>query len=113
MSNPVSRWVDNVYTAATKSGEASGIQNSDQALKKPTEKAKSKKAEEARGQLLGAILQNRSYDSQGKIKGTQTDHHVTDNNNHTKTVDKPAEKMTPQDAAMKKILEKKNGKIYG
>jgi hypothetical protein len=26
---------------------------------------------------------------------------------------KPAQKMTPQDAAMKKILEKKNGKIYG
>jgi hypothetical protein len=28
-------------------------------------------------------------------------------------VTKPKEKMTPQDAAMKKILEKKNGKIYG
>jgi hypothetical protein len=28
-------------------------------------------------------------------------------------VTKPAQKMTPQDAAMKKILEKKNGKIYG
>jgi len=28
-------------------------------------------------------------------------------------VKKPTEKMTPQDAAMKKILEKKNGKIYG
>jgi hypothetical protein len=26
---------------------------------------------------------------------------------------KPAQKMTPQDASMKKILEKKNGKIYG
>ena len=30
----------------------------------------------------------------------------------TKTPKKP-EKMTPQDAAMKKILEKKYGKIYG
>jgi len=29
-----------------------------------------------------------------------------------KTTKKP-EKMTPQDAAMKKILEKKYGKIYG
>ena len=28
-------------------------------------------------------------------------------------VTKKTERMTPQDAAMKKILEKKNGKIYG
>ena len=28
-------------------------------------------------------------------------------------VTKKPEKMTPQDAAMKKILEKKHGKIYG
>jgi hypothetical protein len=28
-------------------------------------------------------------------------------------VTKKPEKMTKQDAAMKKILEKKNGKIYG
>jgi hypothetical protein len=30
-----------------------------------------------------------------------------------KTTKKAPAKMTPQDAAMKKILEKKNGKIYG
>lgn len=30
-----------------------------------------------------------------------------------KTTKKAPEKMTPQDAAMKKILEKKYGKIYG
>jgi hypothetical protein len=30
-----------------------------------------------------------------------------------KTTTKPKERMTPQDAAMKKILEGKYGKIYG
>jgi hypothetical protein len=30
-----------------------------------------------------------------------------------KVTDKPKERMTPQDAAMKKLLEKKYGKIYG
>jgi len=91
MSNPVSRYVNNVFNAAEKSGSASGVQNSDTALKNPSAKAKSKEAETARGQLLGALLQNRTYDEQGKIKGTQADHHVTDNNSHTQTV-KP---MTP------------------
>jgi len=36
----------------------------------------------------------------------------TTKNTPAKPVKKPA-KMTPQDAAMKKILEKKYGKIYG
>jgi hypothetical protein len=30
-----------------------------------------------------------------------------------KVTTKPKERMTPQDAAMKKLLEKKYGKIYG
>jgi hypothetical protein len=30
-----------------------------------------------------------------------------------KVTNKPKERMTPQDAAMKKLLEKKYGKIYG
>jgi hypothetical protein len=30
-----------------------------------------------------------------------------------KVTKKPTQHMTPQDAAMKKILEKKHGKIYG
>jgi hypothetical protein len=30
-----------------------------------------------------------------------------------KITNKPTQRMTPQDAAMKKILEKKHGKIYG
>ena len=85
MSNPVSRWIDNVYNASTKAGEASGIQNSDQAIKS-SEKAKSKAAESARNQLLGAILQNRTYDEQGRIKGTQAGHTVTDSKNHTRTI---------------------------
>jgi hypothetical protein len=30
-----------------------------------------------------------------------------------KVTNKPKERMTPQDAAMKRLLEKKYGKIYG
>jgi len=30
-----------------------------------------------------------------------------------KVTNKPTQRMTPQDAAMKKLLEKKYGKIYG
>ena len=33
--------------------------------------------------------------------------------NMPKVTNKPKERMTPQDAAMKKLLEKKYGKIYG
>ncbi len=33
--------------------------------------------------------------------------------NMPKVTNKPKERMTPQDAAMKKILEGKYGKIYG
>jgi hypothetical protein len=43
-----------------------------------------------------------------KIEGTKP----SVKKNMPKTTKKP-EKMTPQDAAMKKLLEKKYGKIYG
>lgn len=107
MDNPASRWVKNVSKAAEKSGEASGIQNSDQAMKM-TEKAKSQKAKDAQGQLWGAILQNRSYDEQGKIKGSQPNHHVTDSKNHTKPLT-PSEKEFVKGQAMKEKIAKKTG----
>jgi hypothetical protein len=100
MSNPVSRWVNNTFTAAENVDRAANVNMASYEAKKtladkekakklaPNEKtdlqavAKIKpKAEEAvknaRGQFFGALLQNRTYDSKGQIVGTQKDHAVT------------------------------------
>ena len=84
-----------------------------------------KKERNAKGQLAGALLQGRRYDEKGKQITKQTPKKPaakapakTTPKAPTKVTPKPKttkkpEKMTPQDAAMKKILEKKHGKIYG
>ena len=109
MDNPVSRWINNTFDAAEKvdrnanklqaSGSVvknlSGKKNLSPNEKEALDSAKKSLAEARkehpsdRGQFFGALLQNRSYDEQGKIKGTQPNHHVTDSKNHTK----PASKM--------------------
>ena len=57
MSNPVSRWVNNVFDAGSKLGDASRMRYETEAQKKEVEK----KQAEARGQAWGALLQNRTY----------------------------------------------------
>lgn len=106
MSNSVERWFSNaidagynVHRAAERNKSADAakktLANKDEAKKlTPNQKAqlrevaKSKpKAEEsvkdARGQFLGALLQNRKYDSKGQIVGTQKGHTVTKVNRKT------------------------------
>jgi hypothetical protein len=82
MSNSVSRWVTNVFDAGEKLDHAAERTSETKSGKKQIEKEETA----ARGQAWGAILQNRTYDEQGKIKGTQANHHVTDSSNHTKPV---------------------------
>ena len=108
MSNPVSRWVTNVFDAGEKLGHAAEKRSETKSGQKQIEKEQTA----ARGQAWGALLQNRTYDEQGRIKGTQADHHVTDNNNHTKPVSpaqKQAEAKRPAVGNDKSAAKKANG----
>lgn len=114
MNNPVSRYVSNVARSAAElakaRSEASATKTSEASkdAKKASEtmaeykkrvadidpvksaqkvSAAESKAKAELGQFVGAVLQNRTYEN----KGTQANHHVTDNKNHTKTV--PSSKM--------------------
>jgi hypothetical protein len=82
MSNPVSRYLDNLFNAGVKLTDTSGQVSAFG----PRRTDNLKEQADARGQAWGAILQNRTYDEQGRIKGTQPGHHVTDSKNHTKKV---------------------------
>ena len=109
MSNPVSRWVTNVFNAGEKLGHATGIQTT----LGPSRQDNSKEQTAARGQAWGALLQNRTYDEQGKIKGTQADHHVTDHTTHTQTV-KPSVPNPPEGAKRPMVgTDKPAAKKYG
>jgi hypothetical protein len=72
MSNPVSRWVDNVFSAGQKLGTSTG----NTTAFGPSRKDNPEEQKRDRGQAWGAILQNRTYDEKGKIKGTQPNHTV-------------------------------------
>lgn len=91
MSNPISRWFDNTFDASE--GVANKMPSTSKSIKefnklsKEEQKKEIKKnVREARGQFFGALLQNRTYDKQGRIKGTQPNHHKTTSKNFTKPV---------------------------
>jgi hypothetical protein len=73
MSNPVSRYITNVFNAGEKLTAATNQVSAFGASRKDNPKEQ----EAARGQAWGALLQNRTYDEQGRIKGTQPNHAVT------------------------------------
>jgi len=109
MSNPVSRWVTNVFDAGEKLGHATQKISETKSGQKQIEKEQTA----ARGQAWGALLQNRTYDEQGKIKGTQADHHVTDHTTHTQTV-KPSVPLPPEGAKRPMVgTDKAAAKKYG
>jgi len=64
MSNPVSRYITNVFNAGEKLAGAVGQPN----LFGSSRKDNPKEQAAARGQAWGALLQNRTYDEQGIIK---------------------------------------------
>ena len=109
MSNPVSRYINNAFDAGQAVQRAANKHNRAESAKKELkdeDKVKSlnprqkkdletsaknepkaeKAVSDARGQFFGALLQNRTYDNQGRIQGTQAGHHVTNSKNHTRKV---------------------------
>lgn len=74
MGNPVSRWFDNTFDAAEgvankRSSTAKSISEFGKLSKSEQKKEIDRQTKEARGQFLGALLQNRKYDERGRIVG--------------------------------------------
>jgi hypothetical protein len=113
--NKVKKYLKNLDKETTQAG------NAGETLKKkkgtPNEKAAANKLRNERGQMFGALLQGRRYDEKGKQITKQAPKKPaakTPAKTKPKATPTPKPtKMTPQDAAMKKLLEKKYGKIYG
>jgi predicted RNA-binding Zn ribbon-like protein len=112
--NKVKKYLKNLDKETNQAG------NAGESLKKvkgtSKEKAAANKLRNERGQMFGALLQGRRYDEKGKQITKQTPKKPAAKTPAKTTPKAPAKKptkMTPQDAAMKKILEKKYGKIYG